>query len=159
MAHHRQLQDHNPTGNFDFWSEWCTYCEREIVMRLSYKELNARVHCGKFNEVVDGLVRSQPQSGGATLKRGQPVRRVCVTGLSAAPNAAAEGIKHDGQIGESLWPSARRSMSATQNLSHASRWTFRSTKSGAGRAFFVAPFRCGTPTPGNLACGRNNCGT
>jgi len=28
--------------------------------------------CGKFNEVVEALVDSQPQSDGATLKRGQP---------------------------------------------------------------------------------------
>lgn len=27
--------------------------------------------CGKFNEVVEALVDSQPQSDGATLKRGQ----------------------------------------------------------------------------------------
>ena len=49
-------------------------------------------------------------------------------------NAAAEGIGHDSQIRESSWLPARRSMSATQNLSHASTWKSRSTKSGAGRA-------------------------
>ena len=73
---------------------------------------------------------------------GASPRPVCVTGLSAV----AEGIGHDGQIRESLWPSARRSMSATQNLSHVLAWKLDSTKSGAHH-------RRGPPTMGNLACG------
>ena len=57
-------------------------CEREIVMRWSYKELRRNPLCANFNEVVDALVRlataewwSYPEEG-PTANRQPPAASI-----------------------------------------------------------------------------------